>query len=197
MSFGKPVIGKTAAAGLVGLALLAGVAVAQVPVSGVRAEAAKVLALIDKIQAENVPGTARGPRAAFVSESEFNSYIEYRLAEEKGEILKELRLKLFPGNRIEGKILIDLEGRKIPSWIKSRMNLYFAGTVESLGGRVRVRFDSLFLEEQRIQVPLVDAIISVVAQAEKADPIGLEDWHDLPFGIDALETRAGKLIITY
>jgi hypothetical protein len=57
--------------------------------------------------------------------------------------------------------------------------------------------ESLFLEEQRIQTALLDMIISVVSQFEKMEPVSIEDWYDLPYGIRKLETRTGELVVSY
>jgi hypothetical protein len=163
----------------------------------VQEDARKVLEILDRIQNEKGPASGQPPRTAVVSERELNAYIAYRIETEGEEIMKELRLKLLTGNRVEGKIFIDLSGRRVPWFLKPQMNVYFSGALETEGPKVRVRMENLFLEEQRIQPGLLDMIISVVSRFEKTDPVSIEDWYDLPYGIRNMEARAGELVVSY
>jgi len=163
----------------------------------VQDDARKVLEILDRIQNDQGPALGRPPLTAVVSERELNAYIAYRIETEREEIMKELRLKLLPENRVEGKIFIDLSGRRVPVFVKPQMNVYFAGTLETEGSKVRVRFESLFLGEQRIQTALLDMILSVVSRFEKTEAVSIEDWYDLPYGIRRLEARTGELVVFY
>jgi len=160
-------------------------------------DAQKVLETIDRIQREQDPASERTLRTVVVSERELNAYIAYRIETEQEEIMKELSLKLLPENRVEGKIFIDLSGRKIPFFLKRQMDVYFAGILETEGPKARIRVESLFLGEQRIQPALLDMIISTIAKIENAEPMSIEDWYDLPYGIRKLETRLGELVVSY
>jgi hypothetical protein len=40
-------------------------------------------------------------------------------------------------------------------------------------------------------------IIYTVSQFEKMEPVSIEDWYDLPYGIRKLETRMGELVVSY
>ncbi len=80
-------------------------------------EARKVLKAIDKMESEQSRGDKGSLEKIVITEKELNSYIAYRIEREKEEIMKELRLKLFKRNKIEGKVLIDLRGQKIPKFI--------------------------------------------------------------------------------
>lgn len=163
-------------------------------------DAQKVLETIDRIQKDQDPTSERPLRTVIVSERELNAYIAYRIENEQEEIMKELSLKLLPENRVEGKIFIDLSGRKIPFFIKRQMDIYFAGILETEETKVpkaRIRVESLFLGEQRIPPALLDTIIRTIAKIENAEPVSIEDWYDLPFGIRKLETRLGELVVSY
>jgi hypothetical protein len=160
-------------------------------------EAVKIvnmLAMIEEAKADTDPAS---PRKASVSESELNSYIAYRIDTQKEEIMKELRLKLFSKNRIEGKALIDLSGLDLPGFLKPRMNLYFSGGIQTQSGKIKVNFDSLFLETQRVQPFIVDWIIKIAAQAGGNEPSSLSDWYELPSGIKDMATEQGRLIVFY
>lgn len=163
-------------------------------------DAQKVLETIDRIQKDQDPASERALRTVIVSERELNAYIAYRIETEQEEIMKELSLKLLPENRVEGKIFIDLSGRKIPFFIKRQMDIYFAGILETEETKVpkaRIRAESLFLGEQRIPPALLDMIIRTIAKIENAEPMNLEDWYDLPYGIRKLETQLGELVVSY
>ncbi len=163
----------------------------------VRADAEKVLRAIEMVRAESGAAPRAKPRSVTVSERELNAYIAFRIETEKEDILKDLRLKLFPGNRVEGLAVIDLRGRKLPAFIKPMMNITFAGVVESQPGKARVRFESLYLEDQRIETDLLDMVIATVSELEGTEPVRLNDWYDLPYGIVGLETGRGKLVAAY
>ena len=160
-------------------------------------EALKVLSLIEKIQAEQLEEGRHDLRKVVVTESELNSYIAYRIETEKEEIMKELRLKLLKGNKIEGKIFIDLSGQKIPKFLRPRMNLYFGGKVEIKDGKVRLALKELFLEEQAVRPMVLDFIIYISAKIENMEPSSINDWYELPYGIKNIETDLGKVFFYY
>ena len=83
-----------------------------------RADALKVLRIIETIQAESAKAPSVTTRSAVVTERELNAYIAHRIETEKEDVLTDLRLKIFPDNRIEGLAVIDLRGRKLPAFIK-------------------------------------------------------------------------------
>jgi len=160
-------------------------------------DARKVLEIIDRIEKDQDPASERPLRTVVVSERELNAYIAYRIETEREEIMKELSLKLLPENRVEGKIFIDLSGRKIPFFLKPQMNVYFAGMLETEGSKARIRVESFFLEEQRIKPAFLDLIIRAISKIEDTEPVSIEDWYDLPYGIRKMETRLGELVVSY
>ncbi len=162
-----------------------------------RADALKVLQIIETIRAESGTTPPIRSRSVAISERELNAYIAYRIETEKQDILKDLRLKLLPGNKIEGLAVIDLRDRKLPAFIKPMMNITFAGVVESQPGKARIRFESLYLEQQRIQTALLDMVVATVAEIDGTEPVQLDDWYELPYGIVGLETRQGRLVAAY
>ncbi|MHB8095601.1 MAG: hypothetical protein ACYDH0_11740 [Candidatus Aminicenantales bacterium] len=159
--------------------------------------ARKVFEAIDRIEREQA-ATPDGPvRSVAVTETELNAYIARRIETEEADVMRALQLKLFPRNRIEGRILLDFEGRALPDYVKQKMNIYFAGVLETGERRGRIRFESLYLEEQRIQVSLLDMIGSLIARWNGTEPVRIEDWVELPFGIRNLETQSGRLVAFY
>ena len=186
---------KKCSAALAAVAVLAAIALAA-PADTFQ-EARRVVEALERIHKES-PARAGAPLAKMdFSESELNSYIAYRIASEKEEVMKELRLKLFDQNRIEGKIFVDLSGQKLPFQLKPRMNLYFEGNFEVQNGQIRLAFKKLFLEEQQVPLMLLDMIIYVAAKLGKTDPTSINDWYELPFGIRDMRTGLGRVTIYY
>jgi hypothetical protein len=162
----------------------------------VRREGLKVVQALTSIETESaVPSTAL--RRRDFTESEFNSYIAYRIATEKENMMRTLRLKLFDKNRVEGMVLIDLRGQNIPSFLKPEMTFYFEGYVRTEDGRVQLDFRKLFLEGQAIPVATLDIILFIAAKLGKTDPASIRDWYLLPYGIRELDIAPGRISVLY
>jgi hypothetical protein len=160
-------------------------------------EAQKVLLAIDKIQAET-PQPWSGPlRSLTITESEFNSYIAYRIENEKEEIMKELRLKLFDENKIEGKIHIDLRGQDVPRYIRPEMDVYFAADLLTNNGLAKIDLKQLFLGDEPIQPLILDLVIAISARLNNEKATSLNDWYELPYGIKDIKTEKGKATFFY
>ena len=160
-------------------------------------EVEKVFKLIAQIQQEQLVPNQGKLREVTVTESEFNSYIAYRIEVEKSDIMKELRLKLFNKNKIEGKIFIDLRGQELSGLLRPEMNLYFGGVLETQEGMVRLDLDSLYLEDQPIQPKILDMVIYFGSKIQGTEPFSLNDWFELPYGIKDVKTEKGRAVFYY
>ena len=161
-------------------------------------EALKVFGLIEQIEVKQLQSSGSGTlKDVSVTESELNSYIAYRIEVEQSDIMKELRLKLFDKNRIEGKIFIDLRGQDLPKFLRPEMNLYFDGTLEIEKRKARLVLKDLFLEDQRIQPPVLDMIIYIGSKIQGDVPFSISDWWGLPYGIIDVKTEKEKAIFYY
>jgi hypothetical protein len=159
-------------------------------------EARRVLRAIEMITAESASG-GEPQRRILITESELNSYIAFRIETEKEEIMRELRLRLLDKNRIEGKIHIDLRGRKIPQFIRPEMNLYFAAEVLVSDRGVKIDIRKLFLEDEPIQPLVLDLIIAISAKLSGEPATSINDWYELPFGIKDIKTQKGRAFFYY
>jgi len=160
-------------------------------------EVEKVFKLIAQIQNEQSEPNEGNLRQVTVTEDELNSYIAYRIEVERSEIMKELRLKLFKKNKIEGKIYIDLRGQELPDLLRPEMNLYFSGILETKENRVRLDLKSLYLEDQAIQPMVLDAVIYFGSKIQGMEPFSMSDWFELPYGIKDVETDKGRAVFYY
>lgn len=160
-------------------------------------EAQRVFDAIEKILREQPREAYTTLKKIVISESELNSYIAYRIDVEKEEVMRELKLKLFERNTVEGKILIDLRGHSISRFLRPLMNLYFEGKLEVEKDKVRIKMKKLYLEDQSVQPMILDLIIYIASKIENTDPSSINDWHELPFGIKDIKTHRGQAVFYY
>jgi len=162
-----------------------------------REEALRVVRSIDRVLQEQEKGPGRGIKKITLTESELNSYIAFRIEEERSDIMRELRLKIHPENKIEGKIYVDLRKQDLPKLLRPEMNFYFDGTLEVRSGFVRIKLHSLYLESQKIMPELLNLVIEVGSKIQNTEPFRLDDWFELPYGIKNIETGTGCAAFYY
>jgi hypothetical protein len=162
----------------------------------VRAKAAGILDALKKIEAER-HRPAADLRSATFTEDEFNAYVLCRLDAEREPFVKAAEFKLLAGDRIEGRITIDLGDRQSSGLLPKRQDLLFSAGIETRDGKIRISMDKLFLGTQPIAPAVVDLIIGVLSRLQGVEPTSLEDWYDLPPGVLRLESRAGLVVVYY
>ncbi len=160
-------------------------------------EARKVLEAIEKMESEQSRGDKDSLKKIVITEKELNSYIAYRIETEKEEIMKELRIRLFKRNKIEGKVLIDLRGQKIPKFVRPQMTLFFGGKLEVKKGKARLKIKDLFLEDQRLKPTILDVILNIASKINKTEASSMNDWNELPYGIKDIKTNRRKVTFYY
>lgn len=160
-------------------------------------EAFKVLALIEKIQSELAIPYSGKLREVEITESELNSYIAHRIVTEREEIMKDLRLKIFDDNKIEGKIYFDLRGQNFPKLLRPEMTFYFEGILNVKKGQAQLKIKELFLEQQRIEPALLDLAMYIAAKLSNTESSSINDWYFLPFGIKDIRTYKGRATFYY
>jgi hypothetical protein len=161
-------------------------------------DALKVQGLIEMLQqAQLEEGGNPELRNVVVTESELNSYIAYLIEVDQEEILKELRVKMFENNRVEWKIVVDLEGANLPKILKPRMTFYMGGKLEVENNSVRLNLEDLFLENQRIQVQVFELVIFLGSRLAGSESFSMNDWWALPYGIKDIKTQLGKATFYY
>jgi hypothetical protein len=172
----------------------------------VRAKAAPVFDALAKIEAEAerpdwaagahaAPRPEPGSRRLTFSEAEFNAYVACRLESEP--YVKSAVLKLLAGDKVEGRIGIDLGKPQASGLVPQKQNLLFAAHFETKDGKIRIGMDSLYLGTQAIAPSFIDLVIGIVSGLEGVKATSLEDWYDLPRGVLGLETRPGQVDVIY
>jgi hypothetical protein len=160
-------------------------------------EAQKVFQTIAAIESATEQPWSGPLRSLTITDSEFNSYIAFRIETEKEEIMKELRLKFLKKNKIEGKVHIDLRGQDIPSFIRPEMDIHFAADVLTKNGLVKIAIKQLFLEGEPIQPLILDLVIAISARLNNEKATSLNDWYELPYGVKDIKTEKGKATFFY
>lgn len=174
----------------------------------VKAKAAAIFAALERIEAEAArpaptrpltapPAPKSGSRSLTFSEAELNAYAACRVEAEFGPYVKAAEFKLLAGNRIEGRIAIDLGKPQVSGLMAQKQDLLFAARVETENGRIRINMDKLFLGTQAIVPAFVDVVIGVVSRLQGVEPTSLKDWYELPPGVQRLESRPGQVVIIY
>lgn len=196
--------GPAALTALVILASAAGAARAEVP-PAVRAKAAGIFAALEKIELEAARARSRavppspqpgpGSRSLVFSEDELNAYAACRLENEP--YVKAAVLKLLAGDKVEGRITIDLGEPPASGLVPQKQDLLFAARIETRDGKIRINMDKLFLGAQAISPGFVDIVIGIVSRLQGLEPTTLSDWYDLPPGVLRLESRAGQVVVIY
>ncbi len=160
-------------------------------------EAQKVLNLIETIQLEQLEKGNRNLKSVVVTEDELNSYIAHRIKVEKEETLRELRLKMYDNNKVEWKVMLDLEGAKLPNVLNPQMTFYLGGILEVEEGNVRIDLKDLYLGNKRIQVSVFELVIYIGSKIIGSEPFSMSEWWLLPYGIKDIKTQKGKVTFYY
>ncbi len=160
-------------------------------------EVKKVYQSIEKIENEQGETNSSGLRRVEVTESEFNSYVAYRIENEQEELMKELEFKFLNDNRLECKVYFDLRGQDLPKLIRPEMTFYFSGNLESRNGSVRLNLDDLFLEGQKIQPLILDIVLLIAAKVNKTPASRIDDWYEIPYGITDIKIHKGRAEFYY
>ena len=168
-----------------------GVAAARSP------EAQKVYDALDKLRRAENEQPAAVLRDITLSEQELNAYISHRIWTEKAGPLKDLRLKLFPENRVEGLMFLDLTKLGAPAVLPDVLHFYFSGRLAVREERMKLEVQELFLEFKPVPVFLLNLAFYIASKTQKHGPAGLADWHELPMGIKDIVCRKGRITLRY
>jgi hypothetical protein len=159
------------------------------------ARALKVVEALERAEARRSGAPTASPRPLEFSEEDLNAFVAYDLLAAGEEYVREVSLKLLDKNRVEGKIVVAIADGKGKGSLPSRLELFFAAGFETEGGRIRIDMDSLYMGTEKLPVAFIDTVIAVVSRLQGVEPTSLSDWYLLPFGIQRLETRPGKVLV--
>lgn len=157
----------------------------------------RVLAIIAQMEKAKLDPQSRPLQQVVITEDELNAYIAYRIKTEPIEMLQELQLKLFEGNYLEGRAVLDLSQENLPDFIPKSALLFFAASFRVEKGKIYFDFKKIFLGPQELPVDFVSEMIKQIAVAHGEPPEGLNRAYDLPFGIKDIKSKKGLAIFYY
>ncbi len=161
------------------------------------ARAMRVVEALEKAESEKARLPAGTVRPLEFSEEDLNAFVAYDLIASGEDYVKEVALKLFDKNRIEGKIVVAFPEGRADGVFPRRLELFFSAGFETRAGRIRIDMDNLYAGKERLSVAFIDTVIAVVSRLQGYEPTRLSDWYELPFGIQRLETRRGRVLVHY
>lgn len=160
-------------------------------------EAQKVYDALDKLKRAETEQPAAVLRDIILTEEELNAYIGHRIRTEKAGPLKDFRLKLFPENRVEGLMFLDLTRLGAPAVLPDVLHFYFSGRLAVREERMKLEVQDLFLEFKPVPVFLLNLAFYIASKTQKHGSAGLADWHELPLGIKDIICRKGRITLRY
>ncbi len=132
-----------------------------------------------------------------VTDADLNEYVQYRIATEKSDVLRDLRLKFLAGNKVEGMMALDLSRIGAPAILSPKLNFFFSGRLMTQGPQIKFDVDSLFLDYKSVPVFLLELAFYIASKTQKHGLAGIADWYKLPPGIKGVGTEAGRIIFRY
>ncbi len=161
------------------------------------ADALKVQHLLKTIAAQKKDPGKKATRKTAVTEKELNAYITYRLAREKDPVIKNLTVSLLDNNRVRGNIRFDVSGFSLLALLGSDLAFDFDGILHTRDGGGRIELTSLDLNGQAVPPQTLDAVLVAVAQYYGEAPGSINDWYELPDGIDRITVSRKGAVLFY
>lgn len=158
--------------------------------------AAKVDRILSDIAGLSKKGT-HPERSQAISEADLNAYIARQIAESSDKYVKTLELKLKPGDKATGRLVLDLRTLPGAGGLLSGAEVLFAASFESSSGTISFRMKQLIIGTQSVSPEVLDQLIAVACSAAGYPPVKLSDRHDLPAGVKRVASESGRLIIYY
>lgn len=163
-------------------------------------KAARVQSVIDELVAREHDATA--PRRYQISEDELNAYLIRKLRERPPRGVEDVKVQLREGSFLT-RLEVDLDKVQIPegagsslllAFLSGRQNLEILGRLQGEGGRATYTIEEARLNSYSLPVSIVRSILR--SAAKKQDPpFDPTEPFNLPYGIQRLEVRTGKVTV--
>jgi hypothetical protein len=134
---------------------------------------------------------------ADVTEKELNDFIGYRLAQEKGPIINDLKVNLLDDNHVQGKIILDARRLNLGLLFGEGLDFDFKGRLQTQKGTARLNLSRLLLGGQPVQPQMLDMVLGAIALTNGTEPSRIDDWYPLPKGIDRIAIKKGMATVHY
>jgi len=163
----------------------------------VTSDALKVKHILKTIESnQNKPGKT-APLSATITQKELNNYFAYRLAREKNPLIKTIDVVLEADNRVRGKVHVNLEGIQLLNLFGTNLKFDFDGLLETHEGAGKLGLTSLLLNGEAVSPQSLDPVLFALASFYGHEPGSIEDWYELPHGIQHIQVSKAKAILYY
>jgi len=135
--------------------------------------------------------------SAEVTEKELNAYIGYRLKQEENTLIRHLAVQLVGEDRIQGDLRLDAERLNLGMILGNDLAFDFKGRIVTRGGAVRLDLEALSLNKRQVQPVVLDMVLKAMAMYQGRDIGGVDDWYELPKGVDRVQVDMGKAVLFY
>jgi hypothetical protein len=158
--------------------------------------ALKVAHLLKKIETHQCRSSSPDLTAK-VTERELNDYIGYRLAQEKRPIIDNLNVNLLEDNHVQGKMILDAQQLNLGLFFGDKLDFDFKGRLYTRKGAARLDVSTLLLGGQPVQPYMLDMVLGAIALSTGTEVSRIDDWYDLPKGIDRITVKKGNATVYY
>lgn len=135
--------------------------------------------------------------SADVSEQEFNAYIGYRLKQEDDTLVRRLAVQMLGEDRIRGDLQLDAGRLNLGMVLNNAPVFEFVGVVVTREGVFRLDLEALSLNGRAVQPVVLEMVLKAASMYYGRDIGGLDDWYDLPKGVDRVRVDKGKAVLFY
>ena len=159
-------------------------------------DALKVRHILKTIE-KQAPNDSVNDHRAEVTEQELNSYISYRIHQEKASIIKSITITLMEHNHLMGMIHFDAKALNLAALLGDVLDFNFKGVLYSTGGKAKIEFISLQLGGHPVKPQVLDFVLDAAAIAYGVDGRDPKGWYDLPKGMKTIAIDKRQLTLTY
>lgn len=156
-------------------------------------EALKVQHVLETIE-KHAPGN-KG--SAPVTEQELNAYIGYRIKQEEYTLIRRLSVQLLGEDRIRGDLTLDAGHLNLGMILGNDLAFDFKGRVVTRVGAFRLDLEALSLNGRAVQPVVLDMVLKAMSTYHGRDIGGVNDWYELPKGVDRVRVDKGKAVLFY
>ena len=173
---------------------------APLPTGGIdlnTADALKVQHILKTIETHQGKSDKTALQTATITQKELNAYFAYRVAQDKNPLIKKVDVVLDDDNRVQGKVRVDFEGVQLLSLFGTKLNFDFDGKLRTEKGAGKLGLTALALNGEAVPPKSLDPILFAVARFYGHEAGTIDDWYELPHGIQRIELKKAKAILFY
>lgn len=136
----------------------------------------------------------------YLNEEEINSYIHYKNPFKRPKELVKEWLYLKGENLIEYRANFDLTNsniRGLPEFLKGTIEISVAGELYSFEGKVKFKTVSFSINKASFPPTFITTLLNIYYKARGEEPMDIESWFHLPYGIRKIRVENGRIALYY